>query len=102
MSNFFQDQAELILSTITGAVGGLGGWLMGRRKNKAQGVSLELENVKTVLQINREELDNLKKGLDATRHELKNCREEMEKVLNERLEYLRKKSNLPANNKPNK
>ena len=102
MSNFLQDQAELILSTITGALGGLGGWLMGRRKNKAQGVSLELENVKTVLQINREELDNLKKGLDATRHELKNCREEMEKVLNERLEYLRKKSNLPANNKPNK
>jgi len=102
VSNFFQDQAELILSTITGAVGGLGGWLMGRRKNKAQGVSLELENVKTVLEINREELDNLKKGLDATRHELKNCREEFEKVLNERLEYLRKKSNLPANNKPNK
>ena len=75
---------------------------MGRRKNKAQGVSLELENVKTVLEINREELDNLKKGLDATRQELKHCREEMERVLNERLEYLRKKSNLPANNKPNK
>jgi len=102
MGNFLQDQAELILSTITGAVGGLGGWLMGRRKNKAQGVSLELENVKTVLEINREELDNLKKGLDATRQELKNCREEMERVLNERLEYLRKKSNLPANKPPNK
>jgi len=102
MANFLQDQAELILSTITGAVGGLGGWLMGRRKNKAQGVSLELENVKTVLEINREELDNLKQGLDATRNELKHCREEMERVLNERLEYLRKKSNLPANKNANK
>ena len=102
MANFFQEQAELIFSTVSGALGAFFGWLVGRRKNKAQGVSLELENVKTVLEINREELDNLKKGLDATRQELKHCREEMERVLNERLEYLRKKSNLPANKNANK
>ena len=102
MANFFQEQAELIFSTVSGSVGAFFGWLVGRRKQKAEGISLELENIKTILDINRDELDNLKNGLNGTREELHRCREEMEKVLNERLEYLRKKSNLPANNKPNK
>jgi len=101
MANFFQEQAELIFSTITGAVGGVTGWFVGRRKNKAEGVSIELENIKTILEINREELDNLKKGLSSTRDELKHCREEMEKVLNERLEYLKKKANLQTNKQQN-
>lgn len=102
MANFFQEQAELIFSSISGAIGGIAGWFVGRRKNKAEGVSIELENIKTILEINREELDNLKKGLSSTRDELKHCREEMEKVLNERLEYLKKKANLQTNNKSSK
>jgi chromosome segregation ATPase len=100
VSNFFQDQFELLLGAISGAFGGAFGWIVGRRKNKAEGVSLELENIKTILEINRSELDNLKNGLNSTRQELQHCRQEMEQVLNERLEYLKKKANLPATKTP--
>jgi chromosome segregation ATPase len=102
VSNFFQDQFELLLGAISGIFGGAFGWIVGRRKNKAEGVSLELENIKTILEINRSELDNLKNGLNSTRQELQHCRQEMEQVLNERLEYLKKKANLQATKTPNK
>jgi len=100
VSNFFQDQFELLLGAISGMFGGAFGWIVGRRKNKAEGVSLELENIKTILEINRSELDNLKNGLNSTRQELQHCRQEMEQVLNERLEYLKKKANLQATKTP--
>jgi len=99
MSNFFQDQFELILGAISGAFGGAFGWIVGRRKNKAEGFSIELENVKTILEINRNEFENLKKRVDQTHAELHNCRQEMERVLTERLSELRSKTK-PTNAKP--
>lgn len=78
--------------TISAAIGTLSGWLVGRRKNKAESVSLELENVKTILEINRTEFENLKKRVDQTQEELHHCRAEMERVLNEHLEELKRKA----------
>lgn len=94
MANFFQEQAELFISTVSAFIGGVSGWFVGRRKNKAESVSLELENIKTILEINRQELDNLQNGLKATRQELNHCREEMEKVLIDKLKNLQKKANF--------
>jgi len=90
MANFLQDQFELILGTLSGITGGAFGWLVGKRKNKAETFTIELENVRTILDINRSELDSLKKRIDFTQEELHNCRKEMEQVLTERLNALKK------------
>lgn len=90
MGNFLNDQFEIILGTISGALGGLGGWLMGRKKNRAEVSALELDNIKTILDIHKEELSDLRKYLLETRNDLKNCRQEMEKILIERLKQYKK------------
>ena len=90
MANFLYDQLELLLSTAAGVVGGVFGWMAGKRKNKAETFTIELENVRTILDINRSELDSLKKRIDFTQEELHNCRKEMEQVLTERLNALKK------------
>jgi uncharacterized protein (DUF3084 family) len=90
MANFLQDQFELILGTISGITGGAFGWLVGRKKNKAEVSGIELENIRTVLGIHKEELNDLRVNLSKTRDELTHCRDEMEKILNERLKNLKK------------
>ena len=90
MANFFQDQFELLLGAISGITGGAFGWLVGRRKNKAEVSGIELENIRTVLGIHKEELNDLRLNLARTRDDLTHCRDEMEKILNERLKNLKK------------
>lgn len=90
MGNFFNDQFEIILGAISGALGGLGGWIVGRKKNRAEVSGLELDNIKTILDIHKTELIDLRKNLLETRNDLKHCRDEMEKILIERLKQYKK------------
>jgi len=102
VSNFFEDQFELLLGAVSGLFGGAFGWLIGRKKDKAETGSIELANIRTVLQIHKEELEDLRKNLSGTRDELKHCRQEMEKVLNERLKSFAPKEQTTTTRKPRK
>lgn len=59
---------------ITGLLGGsLGGFLMGRRKNRAEGDRLDIENVKRIIDIHAEEIERLDKRVQALSDELEEC-----------------------------
>jgi flagellar basal body-associated protein FliL len=66
----------IILTIVTSLVTGFGGWIFGRRKNKAEAQTVELENVNKAVAIWRETAENLNAQLGMYTNELIKFRSE--------------------------
>lgn len=74
---------SIILTIVTSLVTGFGGWIFGRRKNKAEAQTVELENVNKAVAIWRETAENLNVQLGLYTNELIKFRQENENLQEE-------------------
>jgi chromosome segregation ATPase len=66
-----------LTTTITAIIGSVGGWFIGKKKRKSEGVGLDIHNVSQALLIFQKDI------VEPLREELKRTREELEEARGE-------------------
>lgn len=85
MGNFFQEQAEIIFSSISGIVAGLFGWIIGKRRSNADTISVEVDTLIKTIKNHEDSIVFQSKQLEELRKDLQNCHKEMKEIVDEKL-----------------
>lgn len=93
MSNFFQDQIELFIASISGVVSGIFGWFIGKRKSDADTVSVEVDTLIKTIKNHEESIKFQSEQLEQLRVDLQNCHKEMKQIVDDKLSIFEKNIN---------